>query len=117
MIDLLAGGLSSGAIGDAIQPLYGDLSKPYACANLFLAIDIAGFRPVEAFAKDASQFADKVRSSRRAPGTTDIRMPGDRAVRAHRDSNGTVTIATATMAALRTSAARLNVTVPASFNV
>jgi LDH2 family malate/lactate/ureidoglycolate dehydrogenase len=117
MIDLLAGGLSSGAIGDAVQPLYGDLTKPYGCANLFLAIDIAGFRPVEAFAKDASQFADKVRSSRRAPETTDIRMPGDRAARAHRDSDGTVAIAAATIAALRKSAARLNVAVPASFNV
>jgi LDH2 family malate/lactate/ureidoglycolate dehydrogenase len=117
MIDLLAGGLSSGAIGDAVQPLYGDLSKPYGCANLFLAIDIAGFRPVDAFAKDASQFADKVRSSRRAPGTTDIRMPGDRAARAHRESSGTVVIAATTLAALRKSADRLNVTFPASLTV
>ena len=113
MIDLLAGGLSSGAIGDAVQPLYGDLSKPYGCSNLFIAINIEGFRPVADFEQDASRFADKVRASRRAPGTADIRMPGDRTVRAHRDSSGTVAIATATLASLRASAAKLNVAVPA----
>jgi LDH2 family malate/lactate/ureidoglycolate dehydrogenase len=115
MIDLLAGGLSSGAIGDAVQPLYGDLTKPYDCANLFLAIDIAGFRPLADFVADASSFADKARASRRAPGTTEIRMPGDRAARAHRDTDGTVAIAASTAASLRTSAARLNVAVPAPF--
>jgi LDH2 family malate/lactate/ureidoglycolate dehydrogenase len=115
MIDLLAGGLSSGAIGAEVQPLYGDLGKPYGCSNLFIAIDVAGFRPVDEFAQDASRFADTVRASRRAPGTTEIRMPGDRAARAHRESYGTVAIATATMASLRDAAIRLNVAVPAQF--
>ena len=113
MIDLLAGGLSSGAIGDAVQPLYGDLSKPYGCSNLFIAINIEGFRPVAEFEQDASRLADKVRASRRAPGITDIRMPGDRAARAHRASSGTVAIATATLASLRASALKLKVPVPA----
>jgi hypothetical protein len=44
-------------------------------------------------------------------------MPGDRAARAHREANGTVAIAAATMAALRKSADRLNVTFPASLIV
>lgn len=115
MVDLLAGGLSSGAIGTAVQPLYGDLSKPYGCSNLFIAIDVAGFRPLDEFAQDASQFAATIRTSRPAPGATDIRMPGDRAARAHRQSNGTVAIAAATMASLRDAASRLNVAVPAQF--
>jgi LDH2 family malate/lactate/ureidoglycolate dehydrogenase len=108
--------LSAGGIGDAVQPLFGDLAKPYDSANLFLAIDIAGFRPVADFTRDASAFADKIRTSRRAPGTTEIRMPGDRAARAHRDPGGTVTIAGSTVAALRKSAAKLNVAIPAPFN-
>jgi LDH2 family malate/lactate/ureidoglycolate dehydrogenase len=116
MIDLLAGGLSSGAIGDAVQPLYGDLSKPYGCSNLFIAINIEGFRPLTEFEQDASRFADKVRSSRRAREATDIRMPGDRAARAHRDSKGTVAIAAATLASLRASAQRLNIAVPTQFS-
>jgi LDH2 family malate/lactate/ureidoglycolate dehydrogenase len=116
MIDLLSGGLSSGAIGDAVQPLYGDLSKPYGCSNLFIAINVEGFRPVADFEQDASRFADKVRKSRRAPGTTEIRMPGDRAARAHRNSEGTVAIATATLTSLRASALRLNVAIPAALS-
>jgi LDH2 family malate/lactate/ureidoglycolate dehydrogenase len=116
MIDLLAGGLSSGAIGDAVQPLYGDMSKPYGCSNLFIAINIEGFRPLGDFEQEASGFADKVRGSRRAPGTAEIRMPGDRATQAHRDSNGTVAVATATLASLRAAAQRLKVTVPSQFS-
>jgi LDH2 family malate/lactate/ureidoglycolate dehydrogenase len=116
MIDLMTGGLASGGIGDAVQPLFGDLSKNYGCSNLFLAIRIDGFRPVAAFKQDASQFADKIRSSRKAPGTTDIRVPGDRAERAHREFAGTVTVAQSTIASLRQAATRLNVAIPSHFN-
>jgi LDH2 family malate/lactate/ureidoglycolate dehydrogenase len=112
MIDLLAGGLSSGAIGDAVQPLYGDLAKPYGCSNLFLAIDIAGFRPVEEFAAQAAEFGQKIRSSRRAPGAGDIRMPGDRAVKAHRNFSGDLSVAAPTVQALRDAAQRLSVPIP-----
>jgi LDH2 family malate/lactate/ureidoglycolate dehydrogenase len=116
MIDLLAGGLSSGAIGDAVQPLYGDMSKPYGCSNLFIAIDIAGFRPLDEFAAQASKFGQKVRSSRRAPGAGDIRMPGDRALKAHRNFSGDLLIAAPTAAALRDAAHRLNVSIPQQLN-
>jgi LDH2 family malate/lactate/ureidoglycolate dehydrogenase len=112
MIDLLAGGLSSGAIGDAVQPLYGDPAKPYGCCNLFLAIDIEGFRPIDEFAEQASKFGQKIRSSRRAPGAGDIRLPGDRAVKAHRDFSGALSLAAPTVAALRDAAQRLGVPIP-----
>ncbi|QDM20773.1 Ldh family oxidoreductase [Tardiphaga sp. vice154] len=116
MIDLLTGGLSSGAIGDAVQPLYGDLNKNYGCSNLFIAIKIDGFRPVAEFKQAASRFSDKIRESRKAPGTTDIRVPGDRAERAHREFSGTVRIADSTIASLRDAARRLNVALPPQFN-
>jgi LDH2 family malate/lactate/ureidoglycolate dehydrogenase len=116
MIDLLAGGLSSGAIGDAVQPLFGDMSKPYGCSNLFVAIDIAGFRPLDEFAEQASKFGKKVRSSRRAPGAGDIRMPGDRASKAHRMFSGDLLIAASTAAALRDAARRLDVPIPQQLN-
>ncbi|MCP3469054.1 Ldh family oxidoreductase [Bradyrhizobium sp. CCGUVB1N3] len=117
LIDLLAGGLSSGAIGDAVQPLYGDPGKPYGCANLFVAIDIAGFRPLADFNAATSSVANKIRASRRAPGATEIRLPGDRAEHRKRDAQGAVTIATATLAALRTCAARLNVAIPTELSI
>lgn len=112
LIDLLVGGLSSGAIGDAVQPLYGDASKPYGCANLFLAIKIEGFRPLADFAAAASSFADKIRASRLAPGAVEVRLPGDRAERRRREAQGLVTIAITTIAALRAAATRLDIAIP-----
>ena len=116
MVDLLAGGLSGGAIGDAVRPLYGDLSAPYASANLFIAIDIAGFRPLGEFEAAASGFAERIRSSKPVPGGSPIRMPGDRAAKAHRDFDGTCRIAPATLSALRAAAERLGVPFPSSLS-
>ncbi len=116
MVDLLAGGLSGGAIGDAVRPLYGDLSEPYASANLFIAIDIAGFRPLGEFEAAASGFAERIRGSKPAPGASPIRMPGDRAAKAHRDFDGNCRIAPATLAALRAAAERLGVPFPSSLS-
>jgi LDH2 family malate/lactate/ureidoglycolate dehydrogenase len=116
MVDLLAGGLSGGAIGDAVRPLYGDLSQPYASANLFIAIDIAGFRPLAEFEAAATGFAERVRGSKPVPGGAPVRMPGDRAARAHRDFDGTCRIAPATLSALRAAAERLGVPFPSSLS-
>lgn len=116
MVDLLAGGLSGGAIGDAVRPLYGDLSEPYASANLFIAIDIAGFRPLGEFEAAASGFAERIRGSKPAPGASPIRMPGDRAAKAHRDFDGTCRIAPTTLSALRAAAERLGVPFPLSLS-
>ncbi len=112
LIDMIVGGLSAGAIGDEVQPLYGDLSKPYGCSNLFLAIDIEGFRPLEAFTGAVATFTGKIRQSRRVPGAEAVRLPGDRAARAHAGFSGTCEIAVATIAALRESARRLNIDIP-----
>ncbi|WP_315834856.1 Ldh family oxidoreductase [Bradyrhizobium prioriisuperbiae] len=112
MIDMLAGGLSSGAIGDEVQPLYGDLSKPYGCSNLFLAIDIKGFRAVRDFEGAVSAFAGKIRQSRRVPQAEPVRLPGDRAAGAHAAFDGICHVAATTISALRTSAQRLNVAIP-----
>lgn len=116
MVDLLAGGLSGGAIGDAVRPLYGDLSEPYASANLFIAIDIAGFRPLTEFEAAASGFAERIRGSKPVPGGPPIRMPGDRAATAHRDFDGTCRIAPATLSGLRAAAERLGVPFPSSLS-
>jgi LDH2 family malate/lactate/ureidoglycolate dehydrogenase len=114
MIDLLAGGLSSGALGDAVRPLYGDMAKPYCSSHLFMAIHIDGFRPLAEFKAAAAAFAKKIRASRPAPGgpARGVRMPGDRAAAAHRDFDGHCRIASSTLEALRQAAARLSVPAP-----
>lgn len=77
LIDLLCGGLSGGAIGDEVQPLYGDPAKPYACAHLFMAIDLARFGVEQAMPGRVQKLADKVRHAKRATGTDTLYAPGD----------------------------------------
>jgi LDH2 family malate/lactate/ureidoglycolate dehydrogenase len=75
-IDLLCGGLSGGAIGDEVAPLYGDPSKPYRCSHLFIAIDPARFG-ISDFQERTAKFANRIRNAKRAPGTERIYSPGD----------------------------------------
>lgn len=112
MIDLIAGGLSGGGMGEAVQPLYGDMARPYDSANLFLAIRIEGLRPPAEFAAAAAGLADRVRGSRLAPGAAPVRVPGDRAAQARSRFTGHCPLASETLEALRNHANRLGVTVP-----
>ncbi|MGJ7530723.1 Ldh family oxidoreductase [Variovorax sp. GB1P17] len=84
MVDLLCGGVSGGALGAEVQPLYGASERPYNCSHWFLAID-AG----PAVAPRAANFADRIRSSARAPGISAVYAPGDleRERRAQNQSN------------------------------
>jgi LDH2 family malate/lactate/ureidoglycolate dehydrogenase len=75
-IDLLCGGLSGGALGDEVAPLYGDPATPYRCSHFFLAIDPARFG-IFNFEKRTAEFTDRIRKARRAPGTERIYAPGD----------------------------------------
>jgi LDH2 family malate/lactate/ureidoglycolate dehydrogenase len=77
MIDLLAGGLSGGAIGAEVKPLYGDPAVPYGCAHLFVAIDPARFGVEGDLARRVAGFADAVRGSRPAAGVERVHAPGD----------------------------------------
>jgi LDH2 family malate/lactate/ureidoglycolate dehydrogenase len=114
MIDILCGGLSAGAIGNEVRPLYGDPTQPYRCSHFFLAIEIARFRPVEEFGGAVAQFADGIRNSRRAPGAAAIRMPGDRAEEMRAENAQTCPLARSTLDALLQRAQQLGVSRPAS---
>ena len=81
MIDLLCGGLSSGAIADAVHPLYGDPALTYGCAHFFLAIDVEYFCPRTVFEDAAGAFAGRVEASARAPGVERVFAPGGPAIR------------------------------------
>ena len=77
LIDLLCGGLSGGAIGSEVRPLYGDAAVPYGCAHLFIALDPARFGAHHDLASRAAALAATIRGSRRAPGARRIYAPGD----------------------------------------
>jgi LDH2 family malate/lactate/ureidoglycolate dehydrogenase len=76
-IDLMCGLLSGGAVGDEVRPLYGDLSVPYDCSHLFIAIDVAHFCDVDEFRARAAAAADRIRAGRRAQGVAALFAPGE----------------------------------------
>jgi LDH2 family malate/lactate/ureidoglycolate dehydrogenase len=114
MIDILCGGLSAGAIGNEVRPLYGDATLPYRCSHFFLAIDIARFRPLDEFGAAVAHFADSIRNSRRAPGAAAIRMPGDRAEAMRAQNSQLCPLAPSTLDALLQRAQQLGVSPPPS---
>lgn len=78
VIDLLCGLLASGGWGPTLGEMRGDLSKPYNGSSLFIALDIAHFRPLPEFLAEAQSGAERVRNARRAPGIDRLYTPGER---------------------------------------
>jgi LDH2 family malate/lactate/ureidoglycolate dehydrogenase len=77
VIDLLCGGLSDGAVGAEVRPLYGDPAEPYRCAHFFLAIDAGHFPVGDRFAQRVRDQATRVSGSKRGPGVDRIYAPGE----------------------------------------
>ncbi len=77
MIDLLCGGLSNGAVGAGVRPLYGNAADPYACSQFFLAIDVAHFVEPQFFADMVRDQAARTSGSKRAPGVDRVFAPGE----------------------------------------
>jgi LDH2 family malate/lactate/ureidoglycolate dehydrogenase len=89
VIDLLCGGLSDGAVGAEVRPLYGDPAEPYRCSHFFLAIDAGHFPVGERFAQRVRDQATRVSGSKRGPGVDRVFAPGE-LVWATRQATGVV---------------------------
>jgi LDH2 family malate/lactate/ureidoglycolate dehydrogenase len=89
-INLMSSLLSHGPGGDDVAPLYGDLSKPFLCSLLFVAIDIDHFRPAQEFRADVSAELARVRQSKARDGA--LRTPGERSWIRRSRANQTVQI-------------------------
>jgi len=114
MIDMLCGGLSDGAIGPEVRPLYGDPAQPYRCSHLFLAIDVGHF-PAGAFAdRTAGQIA-RVSASKRAPGVDKVYAPGELAYHAREKSAGRCPLGPETVRSLIDAGAKVGVDLNAMF--
>jgi LDH2 family malate/lactate/ureidoglycolate dehydrogenase len=108
VIDLLCGGLSAGAVGAEVRPLYGDPAQPYRCSHFFLAIDIGHF-PAPDFAARVRDRAQRVSGSKRAPGVERIFAPGELAAATRRASGGMCRLGAPTMQSLLDAARRAGV--------
>jgi LDH2 family malate/lactate/ureidoglycolate dehydrogenase len=77
VVDLLCGGLSDGAVGSEVRPLYGDPAEPYRCAQFFLAIHAGHFPAGDRFAERVHDQAARVSASKRSPGVDRVYAPGE----------------------------------------
>lgn len=109
VIDLLCGGLSDGAVGAEVRPLYGDPADPYRCAHFFLAIDAGHFPPGERFAERVRDQAMRVSASKRGPGVERLYAPGELVWATRLASDGVCRIDAATVRSLVETAARVGV--------
>jgi LDH2 family malate/lactate/ureidoglycolate dehydrogenase len=109
VIDLLCGGLSDGAVGAEVRPLYGDPAEPYRCAHFFLAIDAGHFPAGERFAERVRDQAMRVSASKRGPGVERVYAPGELVWATREASGGVCHLDAATVRSLRETAARVGV--------
>jgi LDH2 family malate/lactate/ureidoglycolate dehydrogenase len=109
VIDLLCGGLSDGAVGAEVHPLYGDPAEPYRCAHFFLAIDTDHFPAGERFAERVRDQTMRVSASKRGPGVERVYAPGELVWATRQASKGVCPLDAATVRSLLETAARVGV--------
>jgi LDH2 family malate/lactate/ureidoglycolate dehydrogenase len=107
VIDLLCGGLSDGAVGAEVRPLYGDPAEPYRCSHFFLAIDAGHFPVGERFAQRVRDQAIRVSGSKRGPGVDRVYAPGELVWATRQASGGVCRLDAPTMKSLVDTAARV----------
>jgi LDH2 family malate/lactate/ureidoglycolate dehydrogenase len=109
VIDLLCGGLSDGAVGAEVRPLYGDAADPYRCSHFFLAIHAGHFPVGDRFAERVRDQAARVSRSKRGPGLERVYAPGELVWATRQASKGVCRLDAPTMRSLRDTAARVGV--------
>jgi LDH2 family malate/lactate/ureidoglycolate dehydrogenase len=77
VIDLMCGLLSGGAIGQAVRPLFGNVSEAYDCTHLFIAIGLSTFGNVAEMKQRAAAATAAIRGGARAPNTERLFTPGE----------------------------------------
>jgi len=116
MIDLICGGLSDGAIGAEVAPLYGDPSRPYRCSSFFLAIDVGHFVDPGEFARRASEQTNRVSQAKRASGVERIFAPGELAHSARSAAGEHCRVAAGALASLVEVGRKLGIDVNSQLN-
>jgi LDH2 family malate/lactate/ureidoglycolate dehydrogenase len=107
VIDLLCGGLSDGAVGAEVHPLYGDPGEPYRCAHFFLAIHVGHFPIGARFADRVRDQAVRVSRSKRGPGVDRVYAPGELVWATRQRSDGVCRLDAPTVQSLVETAARV----------
>jgi LDH2 family malate/lactate/ureidoglycolate dehydrogenase len=109
VIDLLCGGLSDGAVGAEVRPLYGDPAEPYRCSHFFMAIHAGHFPVGDRFAERVRDQAMRVSRSKRGPGVERVYAPGELVWATRQGSEGVCRLDAPTMRSLVDTAAGVGV--------
>lgn len=112
VIDLMAGLFSGGAWGHKLGELDDDTSKPQLSSYIFIALDVAQFRPLEDFVAEADAAITRVHASRRASGVDRLFVPGERSAETLATHSGLLDLPAATVNALTARAQALGVAIP-----
>ncbi len=115
IIDLLAGGLSEGAIGPEVSGLYGDPAKPYRCSNLFIGIDVGHFTRETDFADRTASELNRIAGTRKAPGTERVYAPGEMAHVARQAAQGRTKVAAPALKSLTDAGTALGIDISSYF--
>jgi LDH2 family malate/lactate/ureidoglycolate dehydrogenase len=77
MIDIMAGALTGAGFGPSVNSLYDNFEEPQDVGAFFQLIDISQFANPAAFKANIDRMIEEIKSSRRAPGTEKIFLPGE----------------------------------------
>jgi LDH2 family malate/lactate/ureidoglycolate dehydrogenase len=77
MIDIMAGALTGAGFGPRVKSLYDNFEEPQDVGAFFQLIDIGQFADPAAFKANIDRMIEEIKSSRRAPGTEEIFLPGE----------------------------------------
>lgn len=113
VIDMLSGLLSTGGWGPSLGEITGD--QPYNSSFFMIAMNIAHFRSLDSFLEDARAAVERVHSSRMAPGTDRLYVPGERSAQAIKTSDGKISVSDKAINTLTQRAQTLGVPVPSAF--
>ena len=77
MIDIMAGALTGAGFGPRVNSLYDNFDEPQDVGAFFQLIDISQFANPPAFKANIDRMIEEIKTSRRAPGTEEIFLPGE----------------------------------------
>lgn len=117
IIDLLSGPLVGSACGSQIMPAAWFFSAPQNCGNLFIAINVSLFRPLDVFLEEVDAYIDFIKACPTNSTVDGVYLPGEleQRLKEQRLKSG-IPIPAAIAADLKEVAARLGIDTAALFS-
>ncbi|MFD1636205.1 Ldh family oxidoreductase [Evansella tamaricis] len=76
-IDILCGVLTGAGFGQYVNNMYENWKDPQNVGHFYIGINISKFMPMEQFKERMDQYFDEIKAEPKAPGTSEIYIPGE----------------------------------------